>query len=76
MSKTAQQKRQAYQEGLQHGIWRSGHAYSRHPFMAEYRKGYADGLVQARYRDAADAAKQSRNTLAARFLDWLSRRFA
>lgn len=44
MSKTAQRKRQAYQEGLQDGAAGRGYRWSRHPYMAEYRFGYVDGL--------------------------------
>lgn len=76
MSKTAQRKRQAYQEGLQHGVWGSGHAYIQHPFMAEYRRGYADGVARAKYREAVRREQQDRQTWPVRFLDWLSRRFA
>lgn len=43
MSKTAQRKRQAYEEGLRHGYRAYGIAYRRHPFMEQYRNGYADG---------------------------------
>jgi len=43
MSKTAQRKRQAYEEGLKHGYRAYGIAYRRHPFMEQYRNGYADG---------------------------------
>lgn len=76
MSKTSQRKQQAYQEGLQHGMWNSGLAYSRHPFMAEYRKGYADGVTRAQYIAAARREQRAREAWPARFLDWLSRRFA
>ncbi len=43
MSKTAQRKRQAYEEGFRHGYRAYGIAYRRHPFMEQYRNGYADG---------------------------------
>lgn len=73
MSKTAQRKRQAYEEGLRHGAWMSGYAYSRHPFMAEYRKGYQDGVTRARHREVRE---QPAPGIASRILSWLASRFA
>lgn len=44
MSKTAQRKRQAYEEGLRHGRAGYGRLYSYHPFMDSYMRGLADGI--------------------------------
>lgn len=76
MSKTAQRKAQAYREGLQHGVWGSGIAYIRHPFMAEYRKGYVDGRARAKYMHQAKRDKELRKTWTVRLLAWIARRFA
>ena len=69
MSKTSQRKRQAYEEGLRHGVIGGGIAYSRHPFMEHYRRGYVDGVRRS-------AAKRERKRLAARLLIWLAGKFA
>jgi hypothetical protein len=69
MSKTAQRKRQAYEEGLRHGSIGGGIAYSRHPFMEHYRRGYYDGAARA------EAARE-RKSIGARLLIWLSGKFA
>lgn len=73
MSKTAQRKRQAYQEGLRHGVWGSGLAYSRHPFMDEYRKGYADGRARSKYQSPKNRQPLS---MCGRLVVWIRRRFA
>lgn len=72
MSKTSQRKRQAYQEGLKHGLWRSGIAYTRHPFMAEYRRGYSEGVARAKYRDQFKAQQKSGSGIA-KILGWMAR---
>lgn len=76
MSKTAQRKRQAYQEGLRHGEWGSGLAYARHPFMAEYRKGYEDGRIRRQYHWGKSTEPAPCRTWLGRLAEWLSRRFA
>lgn len=43
MSKTAQRKRQAYEEGLRHGRKGYGCQYLRNPFMESYMRGIEDG---------------------------------
>ena len=43
MSKTAQRKRHAYEEGLRDGRNCNGSRYLRHPFMEAYRKGWLEG---------------------------------
>lgn len=47
MSKTAQRKRQAYEEGRRDGFCGYGKQYARHPFMPEYMRGLSDGKSQA-----------------------------
>lgn len=43
MSKTAQRKRSAYEQGFEHGRNCKPFMWRRHPQMAEYKRGYKEG---------------------------------
>lgn len=46
MSKTAQRKYVAYQQGYEDGSLGYGFRWKRHPFMECYKSGYADGCAK------------------------------
>lgn len=46
MRKTSQRKQQAYREGVSDGFNNSGHRWARHPFLLQYKQGYAEGVAR------------------------------
>lgn len=73
MSKTAQRKRQAYEEGLRDGVNDNGFGYRRHPFMEAYRTGFQEGSDRLNAKRFAEGEGRRWYN---RLLAWFARKVA
>lgn len=73
MSKTAQRKRNAYQQGLCDGMEGEWFRWSRHPFLDQYRRGFEEGRAIEARREAREAYAKRWYV---RFVLWVTRRVA
>jgi hypothetical protein len=76
MSKTAQRKREAYEQGVRDGAWGYGFRWSRHPFMVHYGQGFQHGQQRAKQRIQAEREMKDHQRWYNRALSWLASKVA
>jgi hypothetical protein len=76
MSKTAQRKRQTFEEGLRDAVNGNGFRYVSHFYMEQYRAGYLEGLKRVVHKQRRDREQGRLNRPHNRLLAWLAGKVA